>query len=388
MRVPLGRDARRQATTALAGAEGPRGTSWLWLRAGEGGTVDRVRLRSASFANWPVVAAVGDRRPGARLPAHQQELRALLRLHGPLSMPLTVLDRLLRPLRRGPLTRAYPARPLELPAAARGLPELDTGRCDATAACVTACPTGAIAVDRRCVAAGRGTVRVLRRVCDGLPRGCHPHERQDGARGAFARGAAGHPMTSGGRHDRSDGRDRATRCRGRDWTRSASCADVIAARLGRSLHVRHLDAGSCNGCDWEIAALLNPIHDVQRLGIDFVASPRHADLLLVTGVMTRNLEEAALRTYEAMPEPRLVVAVGACAISGGVFAGTLRGTRRHRRGAAGRRLHPGLPASPRGAHPRSAAGHGTDGAVRRVITRHPRVHHAATSDETERAARP
>jgi Ni,Fe-hydrogenase III small subunit len=110
--------------------------------------------------------------------------------------------------------------------------------------------------------------------------------------------------------------------------------EVLAARrlrvaiqrtLGRSLHVRHLDAGSCNGCDWEIAALLNPYHDVQRLGIDFVASPRHADLLLVTGIMTRNLEEAALRTYEAMPEPRLVVATGACAISGGVFAGTYAG---------------------------------------------------------------
>ncbi len=95
--------------------------------------------------------------------------------------------------------------------------------------------------------------------------------------------------------------------------------------LGRSLHVRHLDAGSCNGCDWEIAALLNPYHDVQRLGVDFVASPRHADLLLVTGIMTRNLEEAARRTYEAMPEPRLVVAVGACAISGGVFAGSYAG---------------------------------------------------------------
>jgi Ni,Fe-hydrogenase III small subunit len=99
-------------------------------------------------------------------------------------------------------------------------------------------------------------------------------------------------------------------------------ASAIERRLGGSLHVRHLDAGSCNGCDWEIAALLNPYHDVQRLGIDFVASPRHADLLLVTGVMTRNLEEAAIRTYEAMPEPRLVVAVGACAISGGVFAGS------------------------------------------------------------------
>ena len=99
----------------------------------------------------------------------------------------------------------------------------------------------------------------------------------------------------------------------------------ITKRLGRSLHVRHLDAGSCNGCDWEIAALLNPYFDVQRLGIDFVASPRHADLLLVTGIMTRNLEEAARRTYAAMPEPRLVVAVGACAISGGVFAGSYAG---------------------------------------------------------------
>lgn len=102
----------------------------------------------------------------------------------------------------------------------------------------------------------------------------------------------------------------------------ASLRRAIERHVGRSLHVRHLDAGSCNGCDWEIAALLNPYHDLQRLGIDFVASPRHADLLLVTGVMTRNLEAAALRTYEAMAEPRLVVAVGACAIGGGVFAGS------------------------------------------------------------------
>ncbi len=97
---------------------------------------------------------------------------------------------------------------------------------------------------------------------------------------------------------------------------------AIARGLRRSLHVRHLDSGSCNGCDWEIAALLNPVYDLQRLGIDFVASPRHADLLLVTGVMTRNLLDAALLTYQAMPEPRLVVATGACAIGGGVFAHT------------------------------------------------------------------
>jgi len=100
---------------------------------------------------------------------------------------------------------------------------------------------------------------------------------------------------------------------------------AIHRTLGRSLHVRHLDAGSCNGCDWEIAALLNPYHDIQRLGIDIVASPRHADLLLVTGIMTRNLEAAARLTFEAMPQPGLVVAVGACAISGNVFVGTYAG---------------------------------------------------------------
>ncbi len=88
--------------------------------------------------------------------------------------------------------------------------------------------------------------------------------------------------------------------------------------LGRSLHLRHLDAGSCNACDWELNALLNPIYDVRRLGIDFVASPRHADGVIVTGPVTRNLEAAARRTLEAVPEPRLVIAMGACAASGGV----------------------------------------------------------------------
>ena len=88
--------------------------------------------------------------------------------------------------------------------------------------------------------------------------------------------------------------------------------------LGRSLHLRHLDAGSCNACDWELAALLNPIYDVRRLGIDFVASPRHADGVIVTGPVTRNLETAVRRTVEAIPDPRIVIAVGACATSGGI----------------------------------------------------------------------
>src|SRR6187455_746487 len=89
--------------------------------------------------------------------------------------------------------------------------------------------------------------------------------------------------------------------------------------LGRALCIRHIDAGSCNGCELEIHALGNPLYNLEGLGIHFVASPRHADLLLVTGPVTRNMEIALRRTYEAAPEPRIVVAVGACGCSGGIF---------------------------------------------------------------------
>jgi Ni,Fe-hydrogenase III small subunit len=100
---------------------------------------------------------------------------------------------------------------------------------------------------------------------------------------------------------------------------AARLRERIRGRLGRSLHVRQVDAGSCNGCELEIAATTNPVFDLERFGIHFVASPRHADLLLVTGPVTRNMEIALRRTYEATPEPRAVVAVGACGCSGGIF---------------------------------------------------------------------
>lgn len=99
---------------------------------------------------------------------------------------------------------------------------------------------------------------------------------------------------------------------------AARASSEIHRVLGRSLHLRHLDAGSCNACDWELTALLNPVYDVRRLGIDFVASPRHADGVVVTGPVTRNLETAVRRTVEAVPEPSIVIAVGACATSGGI----------------------------------------------------------------------
>ena len=102
--------------------------------------------------------------------------------------------------------------------------------------------------------------------------------------------------------------------------------EAIQRMLGRSLAIREVDAGSCNGCELEIIALNNPVHDIERFGIHFVASPRHADMLLVTGPVTRNMELALRKTWDATPEPKVVVAAGACGISGGIF-GTNYATR-------------------------------------------------------------
>ena len=93
-------------------------------------------------------------------------------------------------------------------------------------------------------------------------------------------------------------------------------------RLGRSLSIREVDAGSCNGCELEIHALNNPVYDLERFGLRFVASPRHADVLLVTGPVTHNMAEALKRTYAATPDPKWVVAAGDCAATCGVFAGS------------------------------------------------------------------
>lgn len=93
-------------------------------------------------------------------------------------------------------------------------------------------------------------------------------------------------------------------------------------RLGRSLAIRQVDAGSCNGCELEIHALNNAVYDLERFGLRFVASPRHADVLMVTGPVTKNMREALERTYQATPDPKWVVAVGDCAFDGGMFCGS------------------------------------------------------------------
>jgi Ni,Fe-hydrogenase III small subunit/formate hydrogenlyase subunit 6/NADH:ubiquinone oxidoreductase subunit I len=279
-------------------------------------------------------------------------------------MPLDVLDRFLRPLRRGRVTSDYPVAAPDLPPAARGLPVLNADACSMTGVCATVCPTRAIEVS-----GGRWQLDAGRCVmCDACVAACPTgalrhaggielaarrrrelvvlHSVPAAAPEVPATDAAEAPHDPEERDEARDGARVAPRDEAREAPRDEAreaprgpealaevrveagdeagdrLASAIRRSVGRSLHIRHLDTGSCNGCDWEINALLNPYHDVQRFGIDFVASPRHADLLLVTGTMTRNLELAALRTYEAMPEPRLVVAVGACAIGGGVFAGS------------------------------------------------------------------
>ncbi|KAA2265921.1 NADH-quinone oxidoreductase subunit NuoB [Solihabitans fulvus] len=103
--------------------------------------------------------------------------------------------------------------------------------------------------------------------------------------------------------------------------RPAGPLTSVAARLGGSVQIRHVDAGSCNGCEVEIGSAFGPVHDAERYGARLVASPRHADALLVTGAVTRNMVEPLRRTYDAVPGPKLVVAVGDCARDCGVFKG-------------------------------------------------------------------
>jgi Ni,Fe-hydrogenase III small subunit len=103
---------------------------------------------------------------------------------------------------------------------------------------------------------------------------------------------------------------------------AAAVGRTARRRLGRSLSIREIDAGSCNGCELEIHALNNAYYDVERFGIRFVASPRHADVLLVTGPVTKNMREALKRTHDATPDPKWVVALGDCARDGGCFAGS------------------------------------------------------------------
>ncbi len=235
-----------------------------------------------------------------------------------------MLQILINAFRTGVVTTRYPAEPAVPPDRFRGAPVLRQGTLLPPPA---VCPAGALA--DRFDAQGRRHVALDLARCVFCGR-CAEDPWSDAIRigrdfelAAFRRDSLRLEVVAAAAADPAGG---STGVPSAPPAGPATDLDAAAARaraeihrvLGRSLHLRHLDAGSCNACDWELTALLNPVYDVRRLGVDFVASPRHADGVMVTGPITRNLELAVRRTVEAIPEPRLVIAVGACAASGGI----------------------------------------------------------------------
>ncbi len=244
-------------------------------------------------------------------------------------------------LSTGVVTTSYPATPPEISAVARGIPEIDWANWRDARPATAICPTGAIShqdangqrVARldlsKCIFCGLcaeadKAIRVTN-VCE-----CAVRRRDELVT------SAAYSMKSDGTHGQMVSppakSGRAALPRGQDDPQvvpagKGNSLETVGRKIkdranqifGRSLHIREVDAGSCNGCEIEIVNLNSPIYDIERFGIHFVASPRHADLLLVTGPVTRNMELALKKTFDAMPDPRLVVAVGACGCSGGIF---------------------------------------------------------------------
>lgn len=237
-------------------------------------------------------------------------------------------------LATGIVTTRYPATPPETSARARGRPEIDWPDWKDARPAAAACPTGAIA-HRDAFATRTVTLDLGKCIFCGLCAEADGAIRMSNHCECAARRRESLVMTARYALDPSGRHERLVEAPGprvvpREKPASSGASDPIEAvgrqireradRLfGRSLHIREVDAGSCNGCEVEIHGLNSPVYDIERFGIHFVASPRHADLLLVTGPVTRNMELALRKTYDATPEPRRVIAVGACGCSGGIF---------------------------------------------------------------------
>jgi Ni,Fe-hydrogenase III small subunit len=230
-------------------------------------------------------------------------------------------------LSTGIVTTSYPATPPSVSSRARGRPEIDWARWTDARPAAAVCPTGALSHqdlgDQRvagldlaqCVFCGLcadvdPAIRMTN-VCE-----CAGRRRED------LRQVARYELRDDGTHRRlvvNPVTPAPPKVPNSVETLGVQLRTAIQRVLGRSLHIREVDAGSCNGCEVEIVALNGPVYDLERFGLHFVASPRHADLLLVTGPVTRNMELALRKTYDATPDPRLVVAVGACGCSAGIF---------------------------------------------------------------------
>ncbi len=225
----------------------------------------------------------------------------------------------------GVVTTSYPQTPVEVSSHTRGRPEIDFANWKDARPATAICPTGAIActdnngVRSATLDLGKCIFCGLCAEVDTAIRMTNQCELATRS-GEDLKFAARYQLNSDGTHAKMLEQPAA---RPMDKKSFEATGRELQARihkvLGRSLHIREVDAGSCNGCEIEIAGLNSPVYDIERFGIHFVASPRHADMLLVTGPVTRNMELALRKTYDAMPAPRLVVAVGACGCSGGIF---------------------------------------------------------------------
>ena len=212
-----------------------------------------------------------------------------------------MLKALLARAHQGHRTVGFPDQPPVLPDRLRGRPEINAGKCpDGCRICAEVCPTDAITVSGKSVQLDLG--RCL--FCPECERAC-PED--------VIRFTGDHRLAAS---------SRAALVLGETEFELANALDKKTRKVfGRSLKLRQVSAGGCNGCESDVNVLNTVVFDLGRFGIQFVASPRHADGLLVTGPVTRNMESALRDTYEATPSPKLVIAVGACAISGGPYAG-------------------------------------------------------------------
>ena len=240
-----------------------------------------------------------------------------------------MFDILRKSLAVGIVTETARPAPGAEPAPGRGRPEIDFAAWADARPAAAACPTGALACAGDTVSR---TVTLDLGKCTfcGLCAEADPRVRMSRLTELAARQRADlittarYALKADGTHEKLIANQTAPAAAG------PAAADAVEAlgnevkrridkALGRSLHIREVDAGSCNGCEIEVGGLNCPVYDVERFGIHFVASPRYADMLLVTGPVSRNMELALRKTYDATPEPRLVVAAGACACGGGIF---------------------------------------------------------------------
>jgi Ni,Fe-hydrogenase III small subunit/ferredoxin len=202
-------------------------------------------------------------------------------------------------LRQGHRTIGYPAQTPTLPDRFRGLPVVDSSKCpDGCAACVEACPTDAITVDGSGVRLDLGRCLFCTDCTQACPEGAIHYTRE-------------FRLATRAREDLV--------LRGQTLARAKALDEKSRKLFGRSLKLRQVSAAGCNACEADLNVLGTVVFDLGRFGVQFVASPRHADGIVVTGPVSENMRTALLDTYAAVPSPKLVIAVGACAISGGPF---------------------------------------------------------------------